>query len=138
MTRTEFHERNQALSRAMKIYVPHITRNITEAFELYKAVFNEHEHETFINNMTTRKSPIDGLVRPRCPECDANLMLAIINIPKGRKNRNGYKTLWQCPVCDYEKYSKKTINDWLKELKMEENTRKEQDAYPWGCWKTIQ
>jgi len=138
MSRQEFLERNQAEMRARKIYVPHITKNISISFDIYIRVLAEQEHDRFINNATTRRSPIDGYIRPKCPECDTNFMLRIIAEPKGKNNVHGYKTCWECPICGHEEYSTRTINDWIKELKMEENTRKERDAYPWGCWKTIE
>lgn len=138
MTESEFYERNQAVMMAKRIYIPHVTKNLTTAFEIYKAVFNEHEHETFIDRMTTRRTPIDGYQRPKCPKCDMWLSLIIITLPKGKANKNGYRTLWQCPVCAYENYSTKTVTDWLRELKPELNTKKERNAYPWGCMKTIE
>ena len=138
LTEKEFSARAKALARAKKIFTPHVTNNIAIAFSIYLELLAEQEHQLFINRMTTRASRFDGYIRPKCPQCDMDLNLIIINIPKGRQNRYGYKTLWQCPVCDYEEYSTKTVQNWIKELKMEEDTRKECHAYPWGCWKTIQ
>jgi hypothetical protein len=137
MRQQEFEDRAKALSRAKKIFMPHLTQNVAVAFDMYLKILAEHKHDRFLTNATTRKSKLDGYVRPKCPECDTDLLLYIINTPKGRSNRKGWRTLWQCPVCAYEKYSKKTVDDWIKELKMEENTRKEGEAYPWGCWKTV-
>jgi len=138
MTKQEFHDRHQAIVRAKKIYMPHFTKNLTLAFKMYQKVLAEHDRAIFIDKMSKRRSLVDGYIRPRCPQCDTDLMLFLINISKGRRNRHGYKTVWQCPVCDHEEYSTKTVDDWLQELKMEESTRKENEAYPWGCWKTIQ
>jgi len=138
LTKKEFTSRAMALIRARKIFTPHITNNIAIAFSIYLELLAEQDHQLFINRMTTRKSRVDGYVRPKCPQCDTDLVLYIINIPKGHRNRNGYKTLWQCPVCDHEEYSTKTVDGWIQELKKEEDTRKECRAYPWGCWKTIE
>lgn len=137
MEKQEFIDRHLAVARAKRMYWPHLTNNITLAFNIYQTILAEQERDLFITNSTRRQTLIDGYVRPKCPECDFNLGLEIINTPKGRANRYGWKTVWRCPVCLNEQFSKKTVQDWMKELKKETDVKRREGAWPWGCMRTI-
>jgi len=118
----EFRDRTETLIRARKIFIPNITKNITVAFELYQEVLAEQERVRFLSTVTGGKVSmtwLDQYERPKCPECGKDLYLRLINKPKGSSNAHGYKTCWECVEenCLYEKYSAKTINDWVTELR---------------------
>jgi hypothetical protein len=128
----EFQDRIEALARARKIFIPHITKSITTAFELYQEVLAEGRRkvalETKAEGNRTRRF-MDDFIRPRCPECGAELYLRIIDIGicphTGRQspaNAKGWRSCWLCEKgdCIYEAYSKKTLKDWVKELPLKE------------------
>ena len=53
---------------------------------------------------------------PACPECGEKLVVRSINLPKGPRNRNGWKSLWCCigGDCVYEDYSIMTVEEQQK------------------------
>uniref|UniRef100_A0A6H1ZCX2 Uncharacterized protein n=1 Tax=viral metagenome TaxID=1070528 RepID=A0A6H1ZCX2_9ZZZZ len=55
----------------------------------------------------------------KCPECGETLDLVPIRAPKGKKNKEGYKSLWSCPGenCLYEKYSKREFKEIIEKLR---------------------
>lgn len=125
LTQKEFFERTEALMKARKIFIPHITKNITIAFELYQELLAEQERSIFlstINEGRVERTWLDAFKRPKCPRCREGLRLRVIDEPKGPRNRRGWKTCWECPgpMCIYEGYSKKNLNEWLKRLKKKE------------------
>lgn len=118
----EFHDRIGAIIRARKIFIPHLTKNITIAFELYQEVLAEQKRMRFLTVATGGRLPpsqLDQYERPLCPQCKEPLYLRVINEPKGRGNRKGWKTCWICmkPQCIYERFSKRSLNDWMRKLK---------------------
>lgn len=115
----EIQKRKFILSKARKKYISSQTRNITEALKLYlKNDANEDEQISLIITKKTKpKNWIDRLGRPKCPDCGFDLGLRIINKPQGHGNLYGWKTCWECIKCGYEEYSKKTIDNWAKEVK---------------------
>lgn len=124
----EFRDRAEAIARARKIFIPHLTKNISIAFELYQEVLAKQERDRFLTTVTGGRAPmtwLDQYERPKCPSCDEPLYLRIINTPKGTQNQRGWKTCWEClgPNCIYEEYSKKSVNEWVKRLK-----RRKEDA----------
>jgi len=55
-----------------------------------------------------------------CPICGKELDLIRVNNKPSRMVGEGYKTQWYCPNvrnCSYEFYSKKTMREWMNELK---------------------
>lgn len=64
-------------------------------------------------------------IAPKCPECGLSLMLKRINIPQGKGNKNGYKSLLYCngASCLYEKYSRKPADYLYRQ--MVKNSKKE-------------
>ena len=124
----KFQDRTKAIVKARKIFIPHFTKNITVAFELYQEVLAEQERDRFLTTVTGGRVSmtwLDQYERPNCPSCEEPLYLRIINIPKGKQNRRGWKTCWEClgPNCTHEEYSKKSVNEWVKRLK-----RRKEDA----------
>lgn len=122
LTYDEFHDRVRALSRARKIFIPMLTKNISIAFELYQEVLAETERDLFLTAATGGRAPmtwLDQFERPVCPECGEPLYLRIIKEPKGPKNQKGWVTCWGClgPSCFYEGYSKKNVAEWVRELR---------------------
>ncbi len=125
LTKSEFDDRMQAVARARKIFIPHITKNISIAFALYQEVLAEHKRDVFLSTMTSgdkMRTVMDSFVRPNCPDCGKVLYLRLINTPKGKANIHGYKSQWMCiqDDCSYEVYSQKTLNEWMKELDKKE------------------
>lgn len=116
----EFHTRMVEISKARRIFMPHITNNITTAFEIYQELLAQEEMEIFINGdrgFTTaaeKITPINDYERPRCPD-DGEEMRFNINV----SDMNGkiWPTGWQCFKCGNEYYSEKSVNDWMRELK---------------------
>ena len=123
LTPKEFHDRADAIIRARKIFMPHFTKNITIAFEIYQGMLAEQERDLTLGRSRERDYNIlMGLQRPLCPDCGKELALRIINIPKGKDNLHGHRSSWICedPNCCYEKFSKKDLTEWLKTLKKKE------------------
>jgi hypothetical protein len=122
----EFHDRLAAVARARKIFTPHITKNISIAFDLYQEILAEQERKRFLTSISGGRVPpswIDRYERPRCPECQESLYLRIVREPKGKGNQKGWRTCWECvaPNCFFEEYSKKTVEEWMKELRRKED-----------------
>lgn len=132
----EFKRRALAVSHARKIFIPHVTKNITIAFEMYLQVMYD-----MIEPMRLRLTSRDGgrpptlldtYVRPKCPKCGWDLFLRLISsggkcpqtgkvIPENA-NRFGWRSCWECVKgdCVYEEYSKKELKDWLMTLPKKE------------------
>jgi len=124
LTTGEFHDRLQAIVRARKIFIPHLTENITIAFEIYQEMLAEQERK--LQLAEERKHDFGILadkMRPICPECGNELFLRLIGIPKGSQNIHGYKSCWVCNTgeCAHEDYSFNNLQDWLRELKTKES-----------------
>lgn len=118
----EFHDRVNAIVRARKIFIPHLTKNIGIAFEIYQEVLAEKEREIFLTTMSGGRAPmtfLDAYERPKCPKCGEDLYLRLIKEPKGKRNQRGWNTCWECigPNCFYEKYSRRTLKRWMKKLR---------------------
>lgn len=121
----ELQRRTNIIAKARKKYVPSHTKNISEALELYiKHDAREKELIPLIVSRKTKPKNIADLIgRPNCPKCNREMMLRIINTPKGKANLKGWKTCWECINCGYEEYSKKTIQDLIKESKIKNGNR---------------
>ena len=123
LTKEEFESRSIAVAEARKIFIPHFTKSITLAFEIYNEMLTEEKHQLQLTKERNRDYGIlAGLQRPLCLNCGKEMALRLINIPQGRENVNGYKTSWICEdrECYHEEYSTNTLQDWLKELKQKE------------------
>jgi len=124
LTEQEFQDRISALTKARKIFIPHMTKNISIAFELYQKVLAKQKQDIFLNTAKAGRAPrtwLDKYERPECPECGEVLYLRSI-CGKGIKqhgNLKGWKTCWEClgPRCMYEAYSRKSIGKWMKRLR---------------------
>lgn len=60
------------------------------------------------------------MVRPfpeDCPKCNKTMYLHKISTPTGNRNRYGYKSLWFCEHCGYEKYTKNTMIEEIVKLR---------------------
>ncbi len=110
--------RESILFKARERYMPHRTNNITVALELYlKHIATEDEQvPVFISSKTRPRNWVDKLDRPNCPSCGRSLLLRAVTTPKGRANREGYQTCWECLDCGFEKYSLKSIADRLRSI----------------------
>lgn len=117
--------RNDIIARARKKYIPLQTMNISKALELYlkNDKIKEEQIPLTITKKTRPKNIADLIGRPNCPNCEQEMMLRIINIPQGNQNLRGWKTCWECINCGYEKYSRRTIQEWLEESKRSLNGR---------------
>jgi len=107
-----FTDRIEALARARRIFTPHLTLNITLAFEIYQEVLAEHQRQIQVSTLTaghTAPSLLDQLGRLNCFKCETPMALRILSNGK-------YKTQWECPRCGNKRRSKKTLNEWLDYL----------------------
>lgn len=112
----EYNKRLIEVNKAYRIFKP-LTNNMTEAFRLYQEVLAEEKMEIFISTSTggnRPKTPIDDYVRPKCPECDVELMLRL-NVKD--VNEKVWNTSWFCQKCLTDYYSDKTVQEWMQELK---------------------
>jgi len=120
----EFTKRTMEIAKARKIFIPHITNNISVAFDLYQEVLAEEKMEVFVSTMTAGHrpmSPMDDYERPRCPECNTELRLKIFaKDPDGRE----WPTSWICTNCLAEFYSEKTDLEWRQELNIAKHVQK--------------
>lgn len=143
LTRQEFIERSMAITRAKKIFMPDITKNLTTAFEIYQDLLAEQDRKIFLSSRTgyPYAGRLSMFALPRCPDCDDTLFLRPVTTPKGKANRHGYRSCWECRFCGYEDYSTKEIGEWLSELKLEPQFLKEKKcrkaAYPFGCMRQV-
>ena len=48
-------------------------------------------------------------IKVPCPECGKELGLLTVNIPQGKSNLNGWRSLLECTNCTYQSYSKLKI-----------------------------
>jgi len=111
----EFQNRMSEVAKARKIFIPHITKNISIAFELYQKVLAEEKMEVFISTLeggNKPMTPFDDYERPTCDECGKELGLKI-----NAKDEAGinHPTAWVCE-CGIEYYSDKTVREWMEEL----------------------
>jgi hypothetical protein len=112
----EFVKRTQEITKARKIFVPHITKNISIAFELYQGILADEKRDVFISTAiggNEPQTPMHDYERPRCPEDDKALYLKIM-VPD--KNGKIWNTAWYCKECGSEFYSDKEAEDWIREL----------------------
>jgi len=119
LTKEEFQERAQAGIRARRIFIPHFTKSITVAFELYQEVLAEQERKLVLEEERKHHYGIlSEKIRPLCPECGNELFLRIISAPIGPQNKKGYNSAWVCSTgdCIHEEFSTNTLQDWLKLL----------------------
>lgn len=130
LTKEEFFDRVEAVVRAKEIFIPHLTKNISIAFELYQEVLAERERKLQLAEERQKYySVLSEYKRPECPKCGTPLFLRLIGEPKGPKNVHGYRTCWICTDgpkdCVYEKYSGKTLREWMRELEKKPEERGE-------------
>jgi RNase P subunit RPR2 len=117
MTYEEFQSRLIAVNNARKIFIPHITKNISVAFELYQEILAEEKLPVTISTSVGGNhamSILDEYKRPACDECGGELRLSITPV-----TRNGitYPTTWVCTKCEMEYYTEKTAQEWMEVLK---------------------
>lgn len=109
----ELQIRNNIIAKVRKKYIPFQTKNISKALELYLKDNPKIDIPSVITKETKPKNIADLIGRPTCPDCKQKMMLRIINTPQSKANLKGWKTCWECINCGYEKYSLKTIKDWM-------------------------
>lgn len=121
----EIQKRSFILSKARKKYIPSQTKSITNALELYLRddVKKDEQISLTITKKTKPRNIADLIGRPNCPNCKQEMMFRIINTPQGNQNLRGWRTCWECVNCGYEKYSRRTIQEWLEESKRSLNGR---------------
>lgn len=116
----EFNKRMIEIAKAEKIFIPHITKNVSKAFAIYQELLAEEKMPVFVSTEefgSKTMSPFDELIRPRCDECDSELGLR-----SNVKDSKGiiHATAWICVKCGMEYYSDKTMQEWYTELKNED------------------
>jgi len=119
LSRIDFRDRIEAIARARKIFIPHITNNISVAFDIYQEVLAETKRILDLHSKIDgdrMRTMLDDYVRPECPECSTGMMLRPVTTPKGPANVYGYKSCWECVECGFEQYSFKTVAEQIKRL----------------------
>jgi RNase P subunit RPR2 len=116
MNYEDFSTRIKEVAKARKIFIPHITKNISIAFELYQEIFAEEKLDVFVSTTTAGNqtiSPLDEYKRPVCDECNSELWLKVAPV-----TRDGvtYPTTWVCKECGIEYHTEKTAQEWMEEL----------------------
>jgi len=116
LTYTEFQSRINETAKARKIFIKSgITKNITEAFQLYQDILADEQMEVMI---TKTQMPFENIERPRCEECDSELKLS----PRPQRiDGKLYPTTWMCESCGMEYYTEKTAEEWYEELRKDKN-----------------
>ena len=116
LTQSEFEDRMGALARAGRIF-PDVL-NITERFKLYQEVFAEREREIFVTTQKYGNRPrteMDRYERIPCIDCGKEMMFRVVP-----ENKEGVKTQLVCSGCDLVLDSEKTLDEWIKELKVKD------------------
>jgi hypothetical protein len=126
LSKGEFQDRIEAVSRARNIFINLTEGNITSAFILYQSILAETERTEALSTLNSGNripSPLDKYERPKCPECGGPLMFRIL-----QENPAGINTQLVCehPMCDTVLNSDKDIIWWEEELRKEQNDRREQ------------
>jgi len=110
----EFQARINEVAKARDIFIKTgVTNNITVAYHMYLKVFDKDEMDVMISGINT---PWGNITRPTCDECGEEMKLN----PMPRKIGDTiYPTSWICK-CGVEEYTEKTVEEWFKELKIED------------------
>ena len=123
LDKDEFYQRNKALLEARKIYIPHLTKSLDVAWEMYCKILASQKLERFMGEMNTRFGvklwQYQKYFRPKCPVCRNPLNLYLVpGKPGSKANVHGYKTMWVClhGDCIYHEFSKLSPHEWLKKL----------------------
>ena len=118
LDRNEFHQRLEAIAKARKIFIPHITKNITIAFDLYQELLAEEKMANRLVSKTHGNRPrtiLDEFERLECEKCGAPLRLRVF-YPKGEETAT--YTRWECEKCPWKgEKVKKTVEEWIQMLK---------------------
>ena len=117
----EFRNRAMALQRAEAIFITSgLTKNITTAFRAYQAIFAEREREIFLSTQFYGNKPktvMDKYDRPKCPECDADMMFR--QVPE---NPDNIKVQLVCKNerCDTVLNSENDLQWWQETLRIKD------------------
>jgi len=117
----EFRDRAMALQRAEAIFITSgLTKNITTAFRAYQAIFAEREREIFLSTQFYGNKPktvMDKYDRPKCPECDADMMFR--QVPE---NPDNIKVQLVCKNerCDTVLNSENDLQWWQETLRIKD------------------
>jgi len=117
----EFRDRAMALQRAEAIFIESgLTNNITKAFIAYQAIFAEREREIFLSTQFYGNKPktvMDKYDRPKCPECDADMMFR--QVPE---NPDNIKVQLVCKNerCDTVLNSENDLQWWQETLRIKD------------------
>ena len=117
----EFRDRAMALQRAEAIFITSgLTKNITTAFRAYQAIFAERERQIFLSTQFYGNKPktvMDKYDRPKCPECDADMMFR--QVPE---NPDNIKVQLVCKNerCDTVLNSENDLQWWQETLRIKD------------------
>jgi len=116
LSEVEFKERTEEILKAKKIFVPHVTSNITIAFEIYQRLLADKPMDVQI---TSKREVSDkaNVVGEKCPECGTLMYLSYVARDSEGKN---WPSSWKCPKCLAEYYSEKPVEDWLDEIRTQQ------------------
>jgi len=115
-------DQQAAVQRARTIFIQSgITNNISTAYEMYQELLAERDRELIMKaewkiNGNPR-SIMDRYERPKCPECDADMLFRLIPA-----NVEGVNTQLVCgnKECSVVLDSEMTIRDWMNVLEKKE------------------
>ena len=120
LTLEEFEDRVNALNRARKIFNNLTGNNISASFEAYQEILAEQKRDvrTLVDKGNRPKNILDYYNRPECPDCGAEMQIRPLP-----KNEDNVKTQLVCTKCNTLLNSDMTLDEWLKELRLKDETR---------------
>jgi ssDNA-binding Zn-finger/Zn-ribbon topoisomerase 1 len=99
------------LQKATVFKVAHDLRKKTYPFVEHEKKYKKEMLEWEIAQYMKR--PLEGV----CPDCGKRMLLYSITTPLGRANLKGYKSVWFCDLCGYEKYLNRTVTEEATRLR---------------------
>lgn len=116
MSYEQFQDRVNAVSRARAIFNNLTDSNISKSFEAYQQILADQDRESIVLSLSTNRplTPLDRYDRPKCPDCNSDLMFQPLN-----KNPEGYKTMFKCtnPNCKTVLYSEESIAEIAEQMR---------------------
>jgi hypothetical protein len=113
-------DRDQVIQSAHQKYIlSGVTKNITEALEMYlkNDASEEEKIPLFISTPEVHQvKKMLEYVRPHCDDCDSELFMQTNAV-----DMHGIKhpTSWNCNKCGRIEYSEKTLSEWMEILQSE-------------------
>lgn len=117
LSREEFEKRVTDIANARKIFTPHITNNISIAFEMYQQLLEEADRKDVHlstgnggRNISEQQGPLLG---PKCPEC--NTQMGLVQKVKDIDKKE-WPSAWRCTSCGAMFYNEEDVNQIYDQL----------------------